>query len=117
MDEGVTFVDPGHAWVDTDAVIGPDSVIEPGVVITGPSRLGRGVHVKAHSVIESSEIGDDVVIGPSAHLRPGNRLERGVRIGNFVEVKNSHLGEGVKADHLAYVGDADVGAGSSFGLR
>ncbi|MDX1650046.1 MAG: bifunctional UDP-N-acetylglucosamine diphosphorylase/glucosamine-1-phosphate N-acetyltransferase GlmU, partial [Myxococcota bacterium] len=115
MDEGVTFVDPDHAWVDTDAVIGPDSLIEPGVVITGPSRLGRGVHVKAHSVIESSELGDDVVVGPSAHLRPGNRLERGVRIGNFVEVKNSHLGEGVKADHLAYVGDADVGAGSSFG--
>jgi bifunctional UDP-N-acetylglucosamine pyrophosphorylase/glucosamine-1-phosphate N-acetyltransferase len=115
MAEGVTFVDPDHAWVDTDVAIGRDSVVEPGVMITGPSRLGSGVHVKAHTVIESSEIGDDVVIGPSAHLRPGNRLERGVRIGNFVEVKNSHLGEGVKADHLAYVGDADVGAGSSFG--
>ncbi|MDX1649374.1 MAG: bifunctional UDP-N-acetylglucosamine diphosphorylase/glucosamine-1-phosphate N-acetyltransferase GlmU, partial [Myxococcota bacterium] len=100
---------------DTDVEIGRDSVLEPGVVITGASRLGGGVHVKAHTVIESSEVGDDVVLGPCAHLRPGNRLERGVRIGNFVEVKNSHLGEGVKADHLAYVGDADVGAGSSFG--
>jgi bifunctional UDP-N-acetylglucosamine pyrophosphorylase/glucosamine-1-phosphate N-acetyltransferase len=73
------------------------------------------VHVKAHSVIESSLVEDDVVIGPHAHLRPGTRLRRGVRIGNFVEVKNSDLGEGVKADHLSYIGDADVGPGSSFG--
>ena len=60
-------------------------------------------------------IEDDVVVGPSAHLRPGTRLRRGVRIGNFVEVKNSDLGPGVKADHLAYIGDADVGAGATFG--
>jgi len=66
-------------------------------------------------VIESSEIGDDAVIGPNAHLRPGTRLGRSVRIGNFVEVKNSVLGEGVKADHLSYIGDADVGEGASFG--
>jgi bifunctional UDP-N-acetylglucosamine pyrophosphorylase/glucosamine-1-phosphate N-acetyltransferase len=58
---------------------------------------------------------DEVVVGPSAHLRPGTRLRRGVRIGNFVEVKNSDLGPGAKADHLAYIGDADVGAGASFG--
>jgi bifunctional UDP-N-acetylglucosamine pyrophosphorylase/glucosamine-1-phosphate N-acetyltransferase len=58
---------------------------------------------------------DDVEIGPSAHLRPGTRLRRGVRIGNFVEVKNSDLGPGVKADHLSYIGDADVGARASFG--
>lgn len=115
MDEGVSFVAPDHAWIDTDVTIGADSIVEPGVVITGASQLGRGVHVKAHTVIESSRIDDDVVIGPTAHLRPGNHLERGVRIGNFVELKNSHLGEGVKADHLTYVGDADVGARSSFG--
>jgi bifunctional UDP-N-acetylglucosamine pyrophosphorylase/glucosamine-1-phosphate N-acetyltransferase len=66
-------------------------------------------------VIESSLLEDDVVVGPSAHLRPGTRLRRGVRIGNFVEVKNSDLGPGAKADHLAYIGDADVGAGASFG--
>ena len=115
MVSGVTFDDPAATYVDTDVEIGPDSRLEPGVSVTGPSTLGAGVHVRAHSVIEESEIGDDVVIGPSAHIRPGSRLERGVRIGNFVEVKNSHLGEGVKADHLAYVGDADVGAGASFG--
>jgi bifunctional UDP-N-acetylglucosamine pyrophosphorylase/glucosamine-1-phosphate N-acetyltransferase len=85
------------------------------VKISGPTRIGEGVHVKAHTVIESSEIEDDVEIGPSAHLRPGTRLRTGVRVGNFVEVKNSDLGPYVKADHLSYIGDADVGARASFG--
>ncbi|MEN8159854.1 MAG: bifunctional UDP-N-acetylglucosamine diphosphorylase/glucosamine-1-phosphate N-acetyltransferase GlmU [Myxococcota bacterium] len=115
MAEGVTFVDPSAVWIDTGVEIGRDSVIDPGVKISGPSRLGEGVHVKAHTVIESSELEDDVEIGPSAHLRPGCRLRRGVRVGNFVEVKNSDLGPGVKADHLSYIGDADVGARASFG--
>jgi bifunctional UDP-N-acetylglucosamine pyrophosphorylase/glucosamine-1-phosphate N-acetyltransferase len=112
---GVTVIDPGAVWIDTEVEIGRDSQIDPGVVITGPTRLGEGVHVKAHCVIESSVLEDEVVVGPSAHLRPGTRLRRGVRIGNFVEVKNSDLGPGAKADHLAYIGDADVGAGASFG--
>ena len=112
---GVTIVDPASTWIDVDVEIGRDSVIEPGCAIQGPSRLGERVHLRPHCVIESSEIGDDVVIGPSAHLRPGNRLGAGVRIGNFVELKNSTLGAGVKADHLSYLGDADVGAGASFG--
>ncbi len=112
---GVTIVDPASTWIDVDVEIGRDSVIEPGCAIQGPSRLGERVHLRPHCVIESSEIGDDVVIGPSAHLRPGNRLGTGVRIGNFVELKNSTLGAGVKADHLSYLGDADVGAGASFG--
>jgi len=115
MAAGVTFIDPAAVWIDTGVEIGRDSVIDPGVKISGPSRLGEGVHVKAHTVIESSELEDDVEIGPSAHLRPGTRLRRGVRIGNFVEVKNSDLGPGVKADHLSYIGDADVGARASFG--
>jgi len=115
MARGVTLVDPACTYIDVDVEIGRDSVIEPGVVITGASRLGEGVHVKAHCYIESSQVGDDVEMGPMAHLRPGCVLERGVRIGNFVEVKNSHLGEGVKADHLSYIGDADVGPGASFG--
>jgi len=112
---GVTIVDPASTWIDVDVEIGRDSLIEPGCAIQGPSRLGERVHLRPHCVIESSEIGDDVVIGPSAHLRPGNRLGPGVRIGNFVELKNSTLGAGVKADHLSYLGDADVGAGASFG--
>lgn len=115
MHEGVTVVDPATTYVDADVEVGSDTRIEPGCVIQGESRIGSGVHVKPHCTIESSELGDDVVIGPSAHLRPGNRIGRGARIGNFVEIKNSTLGEGVKVDHLSYVGDADVGAGASFG--
>lgn len=115
MDEGVTIVDPGHTWIDVDVRVGRDTRIEPGVMLTGPTVIGERAHLKAHTVVESSQLGDDVVVGPSAHVRPGCRLARGVRVGNFVEVKNSDLGEGVKADHLAYIGDADVGAGASFG--
>ncbi len=115
MSDGVTIVDPAMTYVDSDVEIGQDTLIEPGCVIQGATRIGCRVHVKPNCTIESSELGDDVVIGPFAHLRPGCRLGRGVRIGNFVEVKNSILGEGVKADHLSYIGDADVGAGVSFG--
>jgi bifunctional UDP-N-acetylglucosamine pyrophosphorylase/glucosamine-1-phosphate N-acetyltransferase len=115
MGMGVTLIDRAAVWIDTDVEIGRDSQIDPGVVITGPTRIGEGVHVKAHTVIESSVLEDDVVIGPSAHLRPGTKLRRGVQIGNFVEVKNSDVGPGAKAAHLAYIGDADVGAGASFG--
>jgi bifunctional UDP-N-acetylglucosamine pyrophosphorylase/glucosamine-1-phosphate N-acetyltransferase len=66
-------------------------------------------------VIESSQLDDDVQLGPAAHLRPGCHLRSRVKIGNYVEVKNSDVGEGVKAAHLTYIGDADVGAGTTFG--
>ncbi len=115
MAGGVTLVDPERTYIDAGVQIGRDTVVEPGCVIQGPTVIGEGVHIKAHTVIESSVVEDGVVLGPSAHLRPGTHLGRGSRIGNFVEVKNSRLGPGVKADHLAYIGDADVGARSSFG--
>jgi bifunctional UDP-N-acetylglucosamine pyrophosphorylase/glucosamine-1-phosphate N-acetyltransferase len=112
---GVSIVDPNATWIDADVEIGRDTLIEPGCVIQGATRIGERVHLKPGCMVESSELGDDTVIGPNAHLRPGSRLGRRVRIGNFVEVKNSVLGDGVKADHLSYLGDADVGAGASFG--
>jgi bifunctional UDP-N-acetylglucosamine pyrophosphorylase/glucosamine-1-phosphate N-acetyltransferase len=112
---GVTVVDPASTWIDVDVEIGRDSVIEPGCAIQGASRLGERVQLRPHCVIESSDVADDVVIGPSAHLRPGNRIGPRTRIGNFVELKNSTLGAGVKADHLSYLGDADVGDGATFG--
>ncbi len=115
MMDGVTIVDPATTYIDVDVEVGRDTLIEPGCVIQGATRIGERAHVKPNCVIESSEIGDDAEIGPSAHLRPDNRIGAGVRIGNFVEVKNSNLGPGVKADHLSYIGDADVGAGASFG--
>jgi bifunctional UDP-N-acetylglucosamine pyrophosphorylase/glucosamine-1-phosphate N-acetyltransferase len=115
MAEGVTIVDPVSTYIDTDVEIGRDSRIDPGVVITAGSRLGERVHVKPHCVIESSRLDDDVQLGPSAHLRPNCHLRTRVKIGNYVEVKNSDVGEGVKAAHLTYIGDADVGAGTTFG--
>jgi len=115
MNAGVTLIDPDATWLDWEVEIGRDTVIEPGCVIQGPTKIGERCRIKAHTVIESSEVGDEVQLGPSAHLRPGSRLGAGVRIGNYVEVKNSQLGAGVKADHLSYIGDADVGAGASFG--
>jgi len=114
MAEGVTLIDPTSVYVDADVEIGRDSILEPGVIITGSSVLGEGVHVKAGCVIEDSHLANGVTIGPSAHLRPGSRLGEGVKIGNYVEIKNSTLGAGSKAAHLGYIGDADVGAGVNF---
>jgi bifunctional UDP-N-acetylglucosamine pyrophosphorylase/glucosamine-1-phosphate N-acetyltransferase len=115
MEGGVTVVDPASTFVDADVEIGADTVIEPGCVIHGPTRIGERVHLKPHCTVEASRIGDDVEMGPCAHVRPDCVIGRGSRIGNFVEVKNSVLGEGVKADHLSYIGDADVGDRASFG--
>jgi bifunctional UDP-N-acetylglucosamine pyrophosphorylase/glucosamine-1-phosphate N-acetyltransferase len=112
---GVTIVDPANTYVDVGVEIGRDTIIEPGCVIQGETRIGEGVHLKPGCMIESSRIADDVVMGPNAHLRPDCVIGRGCRIGNYVELKNSVLGDGVKADHLSYIGDADVGAGASFG--
>jgi bifunctional UDP-N-acetylglucosamine pyrophosphorylase/glucosamine-1-phosphate N-acetyltransferase len=115
LDRGVTLVDPAATYIDADVEIGSDTRIDPGCMIQGTTRIGARVHLKAHCTIESSHIGDDVEMGPCAHLRPGCEIGAGSRIGNFVEVKNSVLGRGVKADHLSYIGDADVGDRASFG--
>ena len=127
MSEGVTFIDPDHSYVDADVEIGPDTLIEPGCALRGRTRVGAGSRISAGSVVEDSTLGKDCwikphcwiessvlgercAVGPSAHIRPGVRLEDDVRLGNFVEVKNSTVGRGTKADHLSYIGDADVGA-------
>ena len=115
-----------------DVTIGADSVIEPGCRLRGQTRIGSGcrlepdvildnsrlgndVWIKPHSWLEESSVGNGCVIGPSAHLRPGTELAENCRVGNFVEIKNSKLGAGTKADHLSYIGDADVGSGVTIG--
>lgn len=132
MLHGVSIRDPEGTWIDVDVEVGEDTVLEPGVSLRRGSRVGRGcridagavldgasleegVWVKPHCWIEEAVIGARCIIGPSAHLRPGTVLDEDVRIGNFVEVKNSRIGRGTKADHLSYVGDADVGAGVTLG--
>jgi len=131
MQEGVTLEDPECTYIGADVEIGPDTVIAAGVSLRGKTRvgsdcridsgaviedssLGDGVWIKPHCYIEQSELGDGCVVGPSAHFRPGVILEEDVRVGNFVEVKNSRLGRGTKADHLSYIGDADVGKRVTF---
>ena len=132
MAEGVTVTDPDATYIDEDVIIGPDTVIEPGVSLRGRTRLGSGCHLEPYSTITDSiladgvtvrqscviancEIGAGVTIGPFAHLRMGAVIEPGARIGNFVEVKKSTIGRGAKALHLTYLGDATVGARANIG--
>ena len=132
MKDGVTLTDPEATYIDEDVVIGPDTVIEPGVSLHGRTRLGSGCRVGPYStiidsnladgvtvrqscVITNSEIGEGVTIGPYAHLRMGAVIEPAARIGNFVEVKKSTIGRGAKAQHLTYLGDATVGARANIG--
>ena len=95
--------------IEADAVIGPYVVFGPGAIVR------KGVEIKAFSHIEGAQVGAGAIVGPYARLRPGAVLEEGVHIGNFVEIKNARLEKGVKANHLAYVGDARVGEGSNIG--
>jgi bifunctional UDP-N-acetylglucosamine pyrophosphorylase/glucosamine-1-phosphate N-acetyltransferase len=131
MVAGVTFVDPASTWVDAGVEIAADARIEPGTSLRGATavgsgstvgplttlidtRLGEGVAVP-HSYLVECEVLDGCNVGPFAYLRPGAHLEPGAKAGTFVEVKNSRIGKGAKVPHLAYVGDADVGAGSNLG--
>jgi len=132
MASGVTIIDPARFDVRGDVTIGEDCIIDVNVVIEGPTTIGRNVKigpncliqgskigddatVYANSVIESAVLGEDVLIGPFARLRPGSNLANNVKIGNFVETKNAQLSEGVKVNHLSYVGDASVGDNTNIG--
>jgi bifunctional UDP-N-acetylglucosamine pyrophosphorylase/glucosamine-1-phosphate N-acetyltransferase len=129
---GVTLRDPEHTYIDDEVEIGADSEIGPGVVLSGRTRIGARCridagcvlndvtvaddsHVKAYSVATESILGPAAQVGPFSHLRPGSVLERDVHIGNFVELKKTHVGTGSKANHLAYLGDAEIGAAVNVG--
>ena len=132
MRQGVTFADPGRVdirgslscgadcFIDVNTVFVGDVRLEPGVVI-GPSvvvessHLGTGVQVKANTVIEGAIIGEGCHLGPFARIRPGSNFAPGVKIGNFVETKKTSMGAGSKASHLAYLGDATIGADVNVG--
>jgi bifunctional UDP-N-acetylglucosamine pyrophosphorylase / glucosamine-1-phosphate N-acetyltransferase len=132
LDGGVTFIDPSNAYVSSEAQIGQDSIIHPGVHIEGKSvigegceiqqgsritdsRLGNRVTIKDHCVIVDSEIADDCAVGPFAHLRMNARMEERAVVGNFVEVKKSQIGRGTKSMHLTYLGDATIGEDTNIG--
>lgn len=132
MERGVTMIDPDTTWIGPDVVIEPDTVLGPNVSLQGRTHVGRGcrfdgtasvtdatlgagVHVKLGAVIAEAVVGNGVLIGPFAQLRPGTELGDGVHIGNFVETKKAKLGAGTKANHLAYLGDAEIGAETNIG--
>ncbi len=128
---GVTVVDPGSTWVDAGVEIAADARIEPATSLRGRTEVGAGSVVGPlttlidsklgadvavpHSYLVECEILDGCLVGPFAYLRPGAILEAGAKAGTFVEIKNSRIGEGAKVPHLAYIGDAEVGAGSNLG--
>ncbi len=129
---GVTVLEPQRTLVEPQVEIGADTVLHPDVTLVGSTVVGRGcvlqqgawlrdtrladgVVVEPYSVLDGAEVGAGARVGPFARLRPGTVLAAEARVGNFVEVKKSRLGKGAKANHLAYLGDAEVGAGANIG--
>ena len=132
MAAGVTLIDPATTYIDADVEIGGDTVIHPGAIIEGQSRIGSACEIHGHVRIVDSEIGDRVTVnnfclivgarvaaeaslGPFAHLRPDSVVGVGAKVGNFVELKKTTLGAGSKANHLSYLGDATIGANVNVG--
>jgi len=131
MSQGVQFDDPNTAYVGCDVVIEKGvkigantgikgkSLIKSGAILEGGVNMDTCVieerAVIKNSCLERSLIGADSTVGPYANIRPGTKVGKGCKVGNFVEIKNSELGDGVKVSHLAYVGDASIGAGTNIG--
>ncbi len=115
MADGATLIAPKTVWFAWDTVIGRDVVIEPNVFFGPGVTIADNVTIRAFSHIEGATIATGCQIGPYARLRSGSVLGNDVKVGNFVEVKNARFGRGAKANHLSYVGDADVGANANIG--
>lgn len=132
MAAGVTIFYPATCVIDPDVEIGPDTVIEPFAQLLGRTKIGANSRVRSYSVIRDSEIGNGVmvrpgcimegavigngaIIGPYSHLRPGSEISERAHVGNFVETKKIKLGKGSKANHLTYLGDAEIGSGVNIG--
>jgi bifunctional UDP-N-acetylglucosamine pyrophosphorylase/glucosamine-1-phosphate N-acetyltransferase len=132
LDAGVTIFYPHTCVIDSDVEVGTDTVIEPFVQLLGHTKIGADCRIRSYSVIGNSVIGDRVtvrpgtvmedsrvgagaVLGPYSHLRPGSEVGEGAHVGNFVETKKIKLGKGSKANHLSYLGDAEIGDGVNIG--
>ena len=115
MDDGATLIAPETVWFAWDTVLGRDVLVEPNVVFGPGVAIADGVTIRAFCHIEGATIASGVEVGPYARLRPGAVLEEKSKVGNFVEVKKAVLGKGAKANHLTYLGDAEVGAGANIG--
>ena len=131
MESGVSMIDPDRTYVDDTVTVAPGARIYPGVHLEGNTSVAAGAQVGPdvfavdssigagstvwYAVLRKAVVGEGCEVGPYASLRPGTVLEKGSKVGTFVETKNTTLGEGAKAPHLAYLGDATVGARSNIG--
>ncbi|HWG86835.1 MAG TPA: bifunctional UDP-N-acetylglucosamine diphosphorylase/glucosamine-1-phosphate N-acetyltransferase GlmU [Candidatus Acidoferrales bacterium] len=132
MASGVVIYRPDTCVIDADVEIAADTVLEPFVQILGKSRIGADCRVRSFSVISDSQLSDKVlvkpgciidqsqissgaILGPYSHLRPGSEIGESAHVGNFVETKKVRMGRGSKANHLSYLGDAEIGAGVNVG--
>jgi bifunctional UDP-N-acetylglucosamine pyrophosphorylase / glucosamine-1-phosphate N-acetyltransferase len=132
LEQGVTIFYPHTCVIDSDVEVAADTVIEPFVQLLGSTKIGADCRIRSYSVIGNSVIGDGVtvkpgtimedarvgkgaVLGPYSHLRPGSDVGEGAHVGNFVETKKIKLGKGSKANHLSYLGDAEIGEGVNIG--
>ena len=132
MTNGATLADPLRVDVRGELTTGQDVFIDINTVFKGKVTLGNNVVIgpncvlidcevadnaviEANSIVEQASVGESCTVGPYGRLRPGAVMERGAKVGNFVEMKKARLGEGAKANHLTYLGDADIGAGSNIG--
>jgi len=115
MADGATLIAPDTVWFAHDTVIGRDVVIGQNVVFGPGVSIADGATIHAFSHIEGATVGVGAEVGPYARLRPGAVLGATSKVGNFVEIKKTVLGAGAKANHLSYLGDADIGAGANIG--
>ncbi len=115
VDDGVTLLAPDTVTFARDTVVGRDTVIEPNVVFGPGVTVESGAKIRAFSHLEGCHVSRGATVGPFARLRPGAELAEDVHIGNFVEIKNAQIGTGAKVNHLTYLGDADIGAGTNVG--
>jgi bifunctional UDP-N-acetylglucosamine pyrophosphorylase / glucosamine-1-phosphate N-acetyltransferase len=132
MAEGVTIFRPETSVIDAGVMVGADTVIEPFVQLLGETKVGQECRIRSYSVLEHATVGNQVLIrqgcvvtqsrvhdgallGPYAHIRPESEIGEGAHVGNFVETKKIRLGKGSKANHLSYLGDAEIGEGVNVG--
>jgi bifunctional UDP-N-acetylglucosamine pyrophosphorylase/glucosamine-1-phosphate N-acetyltransferase len=115
MADGATLIAPETVWFAADTVLGRDVLIEPNVFFGPGVSVADNVKIRGHCHIEGASIANGAEVGPFARLRPGTVLEEKTKIGNFVETKKAHLKKGAKANHLTYLGDAEIGAGANIG--